>query len=219
MKKIGVVLSGAGVYDGAELHEAVLTLLAIDRAGATAVCMAPNIAQHHVMNHLSGQEEPGETRNVLVESARIARGDIQDLATVDAGSLDALVFPGGIGAVKNLCDFAIHGGDCKVDPDVEKLIQAVARAGKPIGAACIAPALIARVFKGEKQVELTIGNDPGTAEALTKFGARHTDCAVEDIVIDRQNKLVTTPAYMLAQRISEASTGIEKMIQAVIEMA
>ena len=217
-KKIGVVLSGCGVYDGAEIHESVVTLLAIDRHGAEAVMCAPNIDQLHVVNHLTGEVEEGTTRNVLVESARIARGAIRDVVEVSADELDALILPGGFGAAKNLCDFAVNGAGCSVDPGVADLVRAVHAQGKPVGAVCIAPALIAKVL-GDEKPELTIGNDSDTAGALASMGASHIDCPVTEFVVDRDRKLVTSPAYMLAQSISEAAEGIEKTVAAVIDMA
>jgi enhancing lycopene biosynthesis protein 2 len=217
-KKIGVVLSGCGVFDGSEIHEAVLTLLALDRAGAEAVCMAPNIKQIHVINHLTGEESPGEARNVLTESARIARGKVRDVESVKAGELDALIFPGGYGAAKNLCDYAFKGPDCSVNPDVARLAKDVHAAGKPIGVICIAPVLAAKLFGGENP-QITIGTDKNTARDIEKCGARHVACPVTDLVVDRQRKLVSTPAYMLAQSIKEAAAGIEKLVQAVVDMA
>ena len=218
MKKIGVILSGCGVMDGSEIHESVLTLLAIDKAGAKAVCMAPNIPQQDVVNHLTNETTPGEKRNVLVEAARIARGNIQDVKTVPAESLDGLVLPGGYGAAKNLCDFAGAGKKCKVHPDVARLIREVHGQGKPVGAICIAPAILASLF-GKDSATLTIGTDPGTAAKLEKMGARHKDCSVREFTVDEKLKLVTTPAYMLAERISEAQEGIEKLVKKVIELA
>lgn len=216
-KKIGVVLSGCGVYDGSEIHEAVLTLLAIDRAGAEAVCMAPNTRQHHVINHLTGDESKSETRNVLVESARIARGRVRDITTVTAGELDALIFPGGYGAAKNLCDYAFKGPDCAVNPDVSRLAHDVHKAGKPVGVICIAPVIGAKVF-GAEHPQLTIGGDKNTARDIEKMGAQHVACLVSEFVVDRERKLVSTPAYMLAQSIKEAATGIEKLVRTVIEL-
>lgn len=218
-KRIGVVLSGCGVYDGSEINETVITLLAIDRAGAEAVCMAPDIPQMHVINHLTGEPQAGETRNVLIESARIARGNIQDLASVQARDLDALMLPGGFGAAKNLSNFAVAGADCEANSETARLIREMYTAKKPIAAICIAPAVLAKVL-GEQKIahKLTIGNDEGTAEALTKLGAEHIQCPVEDFVIDRDNKLISSPAYMLASRISEAAEGIEKTVQALIDM-
>lgn len=216
-RKIGVVLSGCGVMDGSEIHEAVLTLLALDRAGAKAVCMAPDIEQSDVVDHAAGKPA-SETRRVLVEAARIARGEIRNVADVKEGDVDALVFPGGFGAAKNLCDFARNGSDAKVNPDVARLARDVHKAGKPLGAICIAPALVAALFRGEKQVELTIGNDAGTAAKLEAMGARHVIRKVDEIHVDRKNKLVTTPAYMLARSIGEAATGIEKLVKAVLDL-
>lgn len=218
MKKIGVVLSGCGVYDGSEIHEAVLTLLAIDKAGVEAVCMAPDIDQMHVVNHLSG-EETGEKRNVLIESARIARGCIKPLSDITAAQIDALVFPGGFGAAKNLCDFAVKGADCSVEPNVAKLVRAMYEAKKPIGAACIAPALIAGIFKGdETKPSLTIGNDADTAAALEAMGSSHVNCPVKEFTVDSENKIVSTPAYMIGTRITDVAEGIEKMVNSVIEL-
>ena len=216
-KRIGVILSGCGVYDGSEIHEAVITLLAIDRAGAEAVCMAPDVPQLHVVNHLSGEPAEGESRNVLVESARIARGNIKDLATVQIADIDALILPGGFGAAKNLCDFAVAGPDCSVNSEVARLIKEMHAAKKPIAAVCIAPAVLSRVL-GKQAIahRLTIGTDPGTAEALSKMGTDHIDCPVREFVIDQENLLVTSPAYMLAGNISEAAEGIEKTVRALI---
>lgn len=217
-RKIGVVLSGCGYLDGAAIQEAVVTLLAIDRAGAEAVCMAPDIDQMHVIDHRTGKEMP-EKRNVLIESARIARGDIQDVKGVGPAELDALILPGGYGAAKNLCNFAVKGENCQVDPDVGKLVRSLADARKPIGVICIAPALMAKVAqeKGER-VKLTVGNDGETVAALQKMGIEHVDTKVEDIVVDEEHRIVSTPAYMLGQRISEVAEGIEKLVKAVVDM-
>ena len=216
MKKIGVVLSGCGVRDGSEIHEAVCALLAIDQAGCEAVCMAPN-ADFAVTDHLTMQEA-GEKRNILVESARIARGNIRDIKDVKAADLDAVVFPGGFGAAKNLCDFAVKGAAAAVHPEVARLLKEMAAAGKPIGAICIAPALIAAALGSEYAPTLTIGNDAGTAAEINKTGATHQECPVSGFVVDRQNKLVSTPAYMLATRISEVQQGIEKCVQEVVKL-
>jgi enhancing lycopene biosynthesis protein 2 len=216
-KKIGVVLSGCGVYDGAEIHESVITLLTIDRLGAEAVICAPNVPQLHVVNHLTSEVEEGAERNVLVESARIARGAIRDVAEVTADELDALILPGGFGAAKNLCDFAVKGADCDVDPGVAALVRAVHEQGKPVAAVCIAPALIAKVLGGESP-ELTIGNDADTAGALESMGAAHIECPVREFVVDRERKLISSPAYMLAESISEAAEGIERTVEALLEM-
>lgn len=217
MKKIGVVLSGCGVYDGTEIHEAVITLLSIDKLGAEALCMAPNIDQMHVVNHLTGAMEEGESRNVLVESARIARGHIKDIKEVAVTDFDALILPGGFGAAKNLCDFAVKGVDCSVDPEVRRLVSETLVAKKPVGALCIAPALLAAICgKVLEKPKLTIGTDKNTAQAVNTLGACHVECQVKEFVVDLENKIVTTPAYMLANRISEASEGIEKLVKEVI---
>lgn len=216
MKKIGVVLSGCGVRDGSEIHEAVFALMAIDRHGAKAVCMAPN-ADFPETNHLTMQET-GAKRNALVESARIARGNIRDIKDVTAADLDAVVFPGGFGAARNLCDFAMKGAAATAHPEVARLLKEMVAAGKPIGAICIAPALIATVLGKEAAPTLTIGTDADTAAEIGKTGAKHQDCPVTDIVIDHKNKIVSTPAYMLATRISEVNEGIEQCVKEVIAM-
>ncbi|MEW5726958.1 MAG: isoprenoid biosynthesis glyoxalase ElbB [Pseudomonadota bacterium] len=209
-----VVLSGCGVYDGSEIHEAVLTLLAIDRAGGSYQCFAPDVAQRDVVNHLTGQPA-GESRNALVEAARIARGRIKPLSAFDAAGFDALVFPGGFGAAKTLSTFALDGPDCSVDPDVAAAVKGMAAAGKPIGALCIAPAIMAKVL-GE--VELTIGNDAGTAAALEQLGARHRNAGHGEVVVDRARKVVTTPCYMLDARIGQIADGAEAAVRALIEL-
>ncbi len=215
--KVGVVLAGCGVYDGAEIHESVLTLLALERAGAEAVCLAPNVAQKHVVNHLTGQVAEGESRNVLVEAARIARGNVTDMAGFDPSILDALILPGGFGAAKNLCDFAFVGPECSVNPDVARVVRAVHESGKPVGAICIAPVIVAKLLGAEKP-RVTIGSDAGTASAVEAMGGCHVNCAVEGTVIDEEKRLVTTPAYMLANSMSEAASGIEKLVVEVVKM-
>ncbi len=215
-KKIGVVLSGCGLRDGSEIHEAVLTLLAIDRNGAEAVCMAPDMEFNEV-NHLT-MKETGAKRNVLVESARIARGNIRDIRDVKAEELDAVVFPGGFGAAKNLCNFAEKGSGASVQPDVARLVRDMARAGKPIGAICIAPALIAVALGKEFAPQLTIGTDSGTAAEINKTGSLHVECPVREFVVDKEHKIVSTPAYMLAKSISEVAEGIERTVRAVLEL-
>lgn len=219
MAKIGVVLSGCGVYDGAEIHESVLTMLALDEAGAEILCMAPAGPQMHVVNHITG-DVSGETRDILVESARIARGAITDIASIHADDIDALVFPGGFGAAKNLCDFAVNGADCQVNPEVARLVGEMHSAQKPLGFACIAPAMAAAIFKqAGVQASLTIGDDgDGVADAIRAMGSIHLDCPVTEARLDEANRISTTPAYMLGQRISEVRVGIEQMVRQVMAM-
>ena len=213
MKKIGVVLSGCGVYDGSEIHEAVITLLALAREGAEVICFAPDKNQADVINHLTG-EPMAETRNVLIEAARIARGEIHPLIQADAAELDALIVPGGFGAAKNLSTFATQGAGCQVDPHLKALSQAMHAAGKPQGFICIAPAMLPTIF--DLPLRLTIGTDIDTAEIIEEMGGEHIPCPVDDIVVDEDNKIVTTPAYMLAQTIAEAASGIEKLVARVL---
>jgi enhancing lycopene biosynthesis protein 2 len=215
MTKVAVILSGCGVFDGGEIHESTFTLLALDQAGVEYQCLAPNINQMHVINHLTGQETD-EQRNVLVESARIARGQVLDLIDAVPGDYDAVIVPGGFGVAKNLCDFALKGADMSVNEQVQMFIQALHNSGRPVGLACVSPVMSESLF-GEGVV-CTIGNDEAMASAIDEMGAKHQNCAADDIVIDEANKLVTTPAYMLAERISEVSTGINKMVAAVLAM-
>ncbi len=217
-KRVGVLLSGCGFLDGAEIHEATCTLLSLDRRGATLLAMAPDKAQHHVVDHLAQQPQAGASRNVLQEAARIVRGQITPLAKVKAEELDALILPGGFGAAKNLCSYAFEGAAMKVDPDVERLVRAMRAAKKPLGFICIAPVIAARLFAADK-VKVTVGNDPTTAGHITSWGAEHVDCAVDQIVVDQRLKLVTTPAYMLGPWIAPVAAGIEKLVGAVLEMA
>ncbi len=215
---IGVLLSGSGVNDGSEIHESVITMLALDRAGAETLLMAPNIDQMHVINHYTGQEMD-EFRNVLVESARIARGNIKDMAEVSGGDLDALIIPGGFGVAKNLSDYAMSGAECSINPDVYRLISEMIILKKPIGAICIAPAMMAKILAEQNlSATMTIGKDETTAKDIEVMGSTHKECLVEEIVIDEENNIVTTPAYMYAKNISEAAEGIEKLVKQIILM-
>jgi enhancing lycopene biosynthesis protein 2 len=216
-KRIGVLLAGCGVKDGSEIHEATLTLYFLDKQGAEIVCMAPNKDQLDVVNHVTGTAT-SEKRNVMVEAARIARGNISDVKNVKADDLDAIIIPGGFGSAKNLCTFAVDGTACHVDEDAARLLKELHRSKKPIGALCIAPALIARLFGSELAPEITIGSDAGTASAMEKMGARHKNARVDEIIVDSRNKIVTTPCYMLAQSIKDVGAGAEKLVAKIIEM-
>jgi enhancing lycopene biosynthesis protein 2 len=210
MARVGVVLSGCGFIDGAEIQEAVFTLLFLDRAGATVECFAPNKPQMHVVNHLDG-EPTGETRNVLVESARIARGKVRDLAQAKMDELDALALPGGYGVAKNLSSFATAGKDADVDEDLVRLIGEAVKAKKPILAICISPAILAAALaKHGATAKLTIGDDAGTAEAIEALGSSHQRCPVERAVVDEEHKIVSTPAYMLGPSPKGVAAGIEQ---------
>ncbi len=219
MPKVGVVLSGGGVYDGAEIHESVITMLALDRAGAEKIMMAPDIDQLHVINHLNGKEMDGDGRNVLVESARIARGDIKSISEVRASELDALIFPGGFGVAKNLSDYAMVGANCTVNSEVVRLTQKVHKSGKPIGVMCIAPTMMAQILgKMDETADLTIGSNKQTANDIETMGSNHITCSVQDIVVDKKQKIVTTPAYMEAKNMAEVAEGIEKLVSEVLRM-
>lgn len=215
MKKVVVILSGCGIFDGAEIHESVLTLLALNQAGAEYICAAPNINQYHVVNHQTLQPS-SETRNVRDEAARIARGEVKALNEIQ--NYDAVILPGGFGVAKNLSTFATEGQKFNVEPSIASFLKTTRKQNKPMGFMCIAPAIAARLF-GNEELQFTIGNDLATANILQTWGAKHIVCAVDDIVIDKKCKIVTTPAYMLAKNISEAQTGISKLVKAVLQMA
>ena len=215
MKKIAVVLAGSGVYDGSEIHEATLTLLAIAEQGAKYQCFAPDIPQAHVVNHLTGEEMP-EIRNVLVEAARIARGNIKPLSQYKAADYDAIIFPGGFGAAKNLCTFAFDGVDCVVIPEVENAVKETVKAGKPIGSLCISPVLITKILS---DVEVTIGDDEGTAKAIEEMGGIHVKTTHGEIVVDEKYKVITTPCYMLDATIDQIALGARNVVKKVLEIA
>jgi enhancing lycopene biosynthesis protein 2 len=214
MKKFAVIISGNGVYDGAEIHETVMTMLAIKKAGAEYQLFAPDMMQYHVINHLTGEEMP-EKRNVLVESARIARGNIKPLAEYNPKDYDAIILPGGFGVAKNLCTFAIDGPDCKVNPEAEKAVKDTHAIKKPIGALCIAPALISRLLG---DVELTIGQDAGTAEAITKMGSQHVKTTHGEVVVDKNHNVFSTPCYMLDANIMQIELGAMNVVEAMMEV-
>ncbi len=219
MPRIALILSGCGVFDGSEIHEAVSCLIHLSRAGAEVSCFAPDI-QAPVVNHLTGKEEPGQARSVLVESARIARGKVRPLAEFDAAAFDGAVFPGGFGAAKNLCDFAAAGAACEVNPEVERVIKAFHSAGKPVGMCCIAPVLAARVLgkqRGGPGVSVTIGNDAGAAAAIDAMGSRNVEKPVTEAHVDEANNLVTAPAYMYGDApVHQVFDGIGEMIRGVL---
>ena len=215
-KRIGVLLSGAGVFDGSEIHEATLTLLFIDKYGGEAVCIAPS-ENLSVVDHLT-KKETGEARDVLTEAARIARGSIIDISAIDASDLDALILPGGFGAVKNLSDYALTGRKCTVIPEVKNLIVSFVRDNKPLGVMCIAPIVAAAALRDEDVSPLlTIGSDMATADDIEFFGARHKPAAVDEIVVDEANRIVSTPAYTLGPGIADIAKGIEKLVKFIIE--
>lgn len=220
--KVAVLLAGCGHLDGAEVREAVLTLLALDQQGAEYQCVAPNAPQHDVVNHITGEPVPGAVRNILEESSRIARlGKCMDLAKARVEDFDALVMPGGYGVAKNHCSFAMEGAQGKVRPDVANFVRSFFDAGKPVGAICIAPALVALALQGKTSTELTLGNDEGCAGAVVQLGHKHhLTPNARDIVIDEAHKLVTTPAYMFDDaRLSDVFAGIERCVTEVLKRA
>ncbi len=214
--KFAIVLSGCGRADGSEIHEATCAMLAIDCLGSTYQCFAPNIEQAAVVNHLSGKKTD-EKRNVLIESARLARGNILDLKDYNPKDYDAIVFPGGLGAVINWCDFSVSGVSCDVDASVRKAILESHKNGVVIGAMCIAPVVIAKVL-GSQGVHVTIGSDKGVATSIERTGAVHENKEVTDVCVDELRKVVTTPAYMLASSIKEVCEGADNMIKAMMKL-
>ena len=215
-RHVAVILSGCGVFDGAEIHESVLSLLALEHQGADYQCFAPDIPQHHVVNHLTG-DEMDESRSVLVESARIARGNIKALSEFNASDFDALMLPGGFGAAKNLSSLAFDGPNCSVNTDVKNAVNAMLEAHKPIGALCITPAVIAKILEGQS-AKLTIGNDPDTIGAIQAMGGDHKETTHAEVVVDEKLKLVTSPCYMLDASISQIAEGAENTVSAMLAL-
>ncbi len=213
MKKFAVILAGCGVFDGAEIHEATLTLLSIMQHGGTYEIFAPDINQHHVINHLTGAEMP-EKRNVLVESARIARGQISPLKDFNSGNFDALIFPGGFGVAKNLCNFAFKGSDCTVNDEVAAVIKEMHKSKKPIGALCISPVLLSKVLGN---VELTIGADKDTIAGIEKMGSKHIKTSHGEVIHDTNQNIFTTPCYMLDANILQIFEGTGNIVKAMME--
>jgi enhancing lycopene biosynthesis protein 2 len=214
MKKFAIVLSGCGVFDGAEIHEATLSMLAIAKLGESYQAFAPDVSQHHVINHMTG-EEMDENRNVLVESARIARGKIIDLKLFNPVDFDAILFPGGFGAAKNLSSWAFDGAESTVLPEVEAAIHGMINLGKPVGALCISPVILAKVLG---TVKLTIGDDAGTAETIESLGATHVHTSHGEVVVDETLKVVTTPCYMLDATIDQIAQGAENVVKAMLKL-
>ena len=219
MKKIAVLLSGCGVWDGSEIHEATLTLYFLAQAGAQPVPIAPRIPQAETIDHLT-QERVEEERNVIVESARISRGEVKDIREVSGADIDGLIIPGGFGVAKNLSNFAQAGENCTINEEVKRLIRDMVRRRKPVGALCIAPVLVAKALQGMEGVTptLTIGNDPTTAKKLEKMGAVHVTAKVDEAIIDNANRIVSTPAYMIGPGIQDVAKGIENLVKGVMEL-
>lgn len=215
MRKIAVILSGCGVFDGSEIHESVLTLLALAKAGVEYQCFSLNLPHKQVINHLTKQPM-SETRNILIESARIARGNIKDIKEATVSDFDAAIFPGGMGAASNLCNFSDKGSECQVEEATLAFAKAMHEARKPLGFICIAPVMIPHMIGAE--VAFTIGTDKEVASKVEAMGGKHKECSVNECVIDEKNKVVSTPAYMLAQSIAEVAVGVEKLVQAVLKL-
>jgi enhancing lycopene biosynthesis protein 2 len=214
MKKFAIILAGCGVYDGAEIHEAVMSMYAVMKNGAEYQIFAPDIAQHHVVNHLTGAVMP-ETRNVLVESARIARGNIKPVTKLNPRDFDALLFPGGFGVAKNLCSYAFEGEHCKVNPDISILIKEVVSLRKPIGALCISPVLLAKIMG---DVTITVGPDEDDAANVIAMGAQHVATKHGEVIIDEKHRLFTTPCYQLKSTIVQVAEGADNIVKAMLKV-
>ncbi|MGM0471136.1 MAG: isoprenoid biosynthesis glyoxalase ElbB [Bacillota bacterium] len=221
MAQVGVLLSGCGVSDGSEIHESVLTMLHLARRDQEIVAVAPDILQSEVIDHLTGEEIKRENRDVLVEAARIARGDIKSIAEIDSDQLDALIIPGGAGAIKNLTNYALTSGDCKINLQTKDLILQMIEENKPVGAICIAPLVVAKALATTKyRPQLTVGYEcPQSKYIEEELGALHLERAVDEIVVDKELKLVTTPAYMLGESIAEVDAGIAALVDKVVELS
>ncbi|MEF8879884.1 MAG: isoprenoid biosynthesis glyoxalase ElbB [Candidatus Thermoplasmatota archaeon] len=220
MKKIAVILAGSGVKDGSELHESVATLLYLKKQGADYDCFAPDKKQHHVVDHTKNKPVENEERNMMTEAARIARGDIRDIKEYNPNDYDALIFPGGFGVAKNLFTYAIDGVNCRIDEDVKNAILQTHQKDKPIGAICISPLMIARAFKdNDVKPKVTVGNREELMSAVEQNGGIAEEKKVDEICYDKKNKIVSTPAYTIANDIAEAASGIEKLVTKIIEIS
>jgi enhancing lycopene biosynthesis protein 2 len=217
MKKVAIVLSGCGHKDGAEITESVSVLIALSKAGAHYECFAPDV-DFHPTHHSTNESDANSLRNCLTEASRIARGHIENIKNLKETEFDAIVFPGGFGAALHLSDWAQKGAECRVHPEVERIIKAFHQDSKPIGAICIAPTLVARVL-GTNGISLTIGNNKEVIEEISKTGAQHVECPVEDFITDRLHKVITTPAYMYETQPHKVFQGISGLIQELVEMA
>lgn len=216
MKNIAIILSGCGVLDGSEIHESVLSMLAIEQYGAEWTCFAPNISQSIVVNHLDKSTKK-ESRNVLEESARIARGNIKDIKELNIEEFDGLIIPGGCGVIYNLSNYATQTKEFKIDPQVLNVCLEFAKHNKPAGYICIAPMLIPLIY--QKQAKATLGNDKDAIADFCSNGGEHISCPVDDYVLDQDLKILSTPAYMLANNVQQANLGINRMIHRLLELA
>ena len=216
MSKIGIILSGCGVYDGSEIYESTFSMLSLDKLGHSFICFAPEKPQMDVIHHASGEGIEGAKRDVYESASRLARGNIKPLTSFEANDWDGVIFPGGFGAAKNLCDFATKGADCSVDADVERCVQSMKQMNKPMTFLCIAPTIAACVL-GNEGIRLTIGNDQDTAQKIEQMGATHVDCEVGDYVYDERFHVFTSPAYMLGENMKDVASGIDKTLKAMHE--
>lgn len=224
--KIGVLLSGSGVYDGSEIQEAVLTLLAIEEIEAEAICISIDKPQHHVINHLNG-EEMNDSRNMLIESARIARGNIKNINDVSPNDIDAMVIPGGFGAAKNFTSWAFNGSDGEILPEVKLLLVNLINIGKPIAALCVSPVVLAKALEGSTITPtLTIGTDKEPSpyditaftDGLQKTGMQTEMKSVREINIDVKNKIISAPCYMMEASIVDVRKNIRSAIEALRDL-
>jgi enhancing lycopene biosynthesis protein 2 len=224
--KIGVIFSGSGVFDGTEIHEGVFTLLSIKKAGAEAVCFAPDIEQHHVINHITG-EEMKEKRNVLIESARIARGEIQSLDEFSAADIDALILPGGFGAAKNLTQWAFSGPDGGINPQVKEAILSMVKAGKPVAGLCMGPTVIAKALEGTGiSASLTVGTTEeaspyeidAISQGMEKAGAQAVMKNIYEVAVDEKNKIITAPCYMMEADILQVRNNVQKAVNELVKL-
>ncbi len=214
MKKFAIILAGCGVKDGSEIHEAVMSMYAVMKNGAEYHIFAPDIAQHHVVNHFTGAEMH-ETRNVLFESARIARGMIKPLSDLEMRDFDALLFPGGFGVAKNLCTYAFKGAACTVNQEIARVIKEAVSLSKAVGALCISPVLLAGIID---DVTITVGPDEGDAQNVKAMGAHHIVTKPGEVIIDEKHRLFSTPCYQLPSTIVQIAEGADNIVKAMLKV-
>ena len=218
--KFAVILAGCGSFDGSEIHETTLGLLAIDEQGGSYDCYAPNQEQGRTLNFYTKEvvatKGQAGNRNILEEGGRIARGNIKPISELNIADYDAIIFPGGMGTVYNWCDYAEKGVNCTVLPEIAQAMETAYLSGKWVGAMCIAPVIVAKVL-GKYGVHITIGNDPQTASNVIQMGAIHEERTATQACIDKEHHIATTPCYMLAKSIKEIYAGNTALIKGIID--
>lgn len=223
IKKCALILAGCGAKDGAEITESVSLMIAFDQAHFHVQAFAPNRSFHHVIDHAADQIVESENRNMLVESARIARGNVLPLQELAEDDYDVICFAGGFGVAKNFCNFASEGKNAVLENDVKDILFRFIRAHKIVSALCISPILLALAAKELqlKDAKITLGDGSSeAAEIVQTWGITHEPKKVHEASIDKVNRFVTAPAYMDAQAspkdIFASATSLVKGVESLL---